>query len=245
LLDWLAQELVRNGGRLKPLHRLIVTSAAYRQSSTAGLAPASDLGNRLLWRMNKRRLEAEAVRDSILTMSGTLNRQMGGPGIKPRIHPDLLAGSQRNKWPKIEREGPEHWRRSVYVYVKRQLALPLLELFDSPPTTQSCGRRQLSVVPTQALVLMNDEFTQDQAGYFADRVQREVGNDPAAQADRALRIAFCRSPSAARHADAIAFLRQQRTAHAETGADAAAAGRLALADLAHVLFNCNEFIYID
>src|SRR5262249_11835929 len=194
------------------VHRLTVRSAAYRQSSTGGPPPAADPANQLLWRMNKRRLEAEALRDSILAVSGTLNRQMGGPGIKPRIHPDLLAGSQRNKWPKIDREGPEHWRRSVYVYVKRQLALPLLELFDSPPTTQSCGRRAQSVVPTQALVLLNDEFTQDQAGYFADRVQREVGNDPAAQADRALRIAFCRAPGAARQADAVAFLRQQRAA---------------------------------
>lgn len=236
---------MRSGGRLKPLHRLIVTSAAYRQSSAAGSAPPSDPVNQLLWRMNKHRLEAEAVRDSILAVSGTLNRQTGGPGIKPRIHPDLLAGSQRNKWPKIDREGPEHWRRSVYVYVKRQLALPLLELFDSPATTQSCGRREQSVVPTQALVLLNDEFTQDQADYFADRGQREVGGDVAAQAGRALRLAFCRAPSEARQADAVAVLQQQRAAHVEDGAEATAAGRRALADLAHVLFNCNEFIYID
>ena len=108
--------------------------------------------------MNKLRLEAEPLRDAILHVAGSLNPQIGGPPVKPRIRVDLLDASQRNKWPVVKQEGPEHWRRSVYVYVKRQLQLPLLDLFGAPSTTHSCARREESMVPTQSLVLMNDEF---------------------------------------------------------------------------------------
>jgi hypothetical protein len=234
LLDFLALELVANGGRLKPLHKAILLSATYRQSSRHDPAAAAlDPENALLWRQNKRRLEAEAVRDGILAVAGTLNPTAGGPGVKPRIRPDLLPASQRNKWPVVAAEGPEHWRRSVYVYAKRQLLFPMLELFDAPTTTDVCDRRTVSVVPTQALLLLNDEFVNDQAKHFADRVRSEAGPDVAKQVERALYLAFGRPPTAARVAEGVAFVKQR------------GGGAEAFADLCHVLFNCNEFIYLD
>ncbi|MDX1947299.1 MAG: DUF1549 domain-containing protein [Pirellulaceae bacterium] len=246
LLAWLAAEMAETGGHWKRIHRQIVGSATYRQlsqSSAAGLA--ADPQNLLLWRMNKRRLEAEGIRDSVLAVAGTLNSQRGGPGVKPRIPAELLVASQRNKWPVVERETPEHWRRSVYVYVKRQLPFPLLELFDVPNTAQTCDRRDESTVPTQALVLMNDQFTQEQAGWLAQRVLQEAGGDRAAQAQFALRLALCREPAATRVQEAVAFLDQQHAAHQQPGAPADAAAKAALTDLCHVLLNCNEFLYVE
>lgn len=236
LLDYLARRLVENGGRIKPLHKLIVLSATYRQSSayrddTIGRDPANDL----LSRMNLRRMEAEVLRDSILAASGKLNPKAGGPGIKPRLRPDLIPASQRNKWPAVERENDSHWRRSIYVYSKRQLLMPMLELFDAPTTTDSCAQRSESVVPTQALVLMNDEFVEEQAGYLARRVLAETGDD----LPRAVEGLFLRTVSTApneeKAAAALTFVRQR-----EALSDRASA----LTDLAHVLFNSSEFIHI-
>jgi hypothetical protein len=246
LLDWLADELRSGGGRLKPLHRRIVTSAVYRQSSQshpAGLA--ADPENRLWWRVDKRRLEAEPLRDAVLAAAGTLNLAVGGPGVKPRIRPDLLVASQRNKWPVVKQEGPEHWRRSVFVYVKRQLQLPMLELFDAPNSTHSCARRDESLVPTQALVLMNDDFMREQAGFMARRVEAEAEADPLSQAERALRIALARQPSAARVAEAAAFLEAQSARLLAEGEYEEDAIHHALADLCHVLMNLSEFSYVD
>jgi mono/diheme cytochrome c family protein len=245
LLEWLADEL-RNTGSVKSLHRQIVTSSVYRQSSrTNELGQKVDSENLLLWRMERRRLEAEPLRDAFLATGGNLNLALGGPGVKPRIREELLVASQRNKWPVVKAEGPEHWRRSVYIYVKRQLQLPLMELFDAPTTTHSCERRDESLVPTQALVLLNDEFLHDQAARFADRVRREAGNDPRSLVERALWIALARPPTEKRVADGVAFLESQTkllTAEGQTSADAE---RAALADFCHVLLNMSEFIYVD
>jgi hypothetical protein len=221
-------------------------SATYQQSTQFNEAASRiDPDNRLLWRYGKRRLEAEAVRDSIMAVAGTLNPKVGGPGIKPRIRPDLLPASQRNKWPEVAADGPVQWRRSVYIYSKRQLLFPLLELFDAPATTDVCNRRAESVVPTQALVLMNDDFINDQAGRLAARVQKEAGADVKRQAERALWLALSRAPTSERLADALTFLKRQSRAHAAQGQDAGKAAAEALIDLCHVLFNCNEFIFLD
>lgn len=227
LLDFLARQLIANGGRLKPLHTLICTSATYRQSSRPR-ADVSDPG--LLARMNLRRMEAEVVRDSILAVSGKLNTQLGGPGIKPRLRADLLPVSQRNKWPVIEKESAQHWRRSVYIYTKRQLLMPMMELFDAPPTTDSCAARMESVVPTQALVLMNDEFAEEQAGFFAERALRE-GGDVRGAIERMFLLAMSHAPSAERLQQALAFVQSR--------------GEDGLTDLAHVLLNSSEFIHIE
>jgi cytochrome c553 len=244
LLDWLATEMVARDGRLKAMHRLIMTSATYRQASRGNAqAAATDPENRLLWRVSPRRLEAEAVRDSILFVAGNLNEKAGGPGIKPRIPPELLVASQRNKWPALTKEGPEQWRRSVYVYAKRQLRLPILELFDVPENSQMCSERSVSTVPTQALVLMNDEFTNDQARYFAVRLQKARRDDAAGQVSLAFEICLSRKPDADRLAEATAFVAHQTQMHREDGKGDESA-KLALADLCHVLMNSNEFLYV-
>lgn len=249
LLDWLATELRHSGGSVKELHRLIVTSSTYRQTSqvVGDSDPGAKLDpdNRLLWRMRKRRLESEPLRDAILATSGNLNLTMGGYGVKPRIRPELLVASQRNKWPVVKKEGPEHWRRSVYVYVKRQLQLPFLELFDAPTTTHSCARRSQTLVPTQSLVLMNDEFVIEQAGYFADRVIREAGPDLHSQIGIAMERALGRKASSSRIETAVAFVTHQARILKSEGRKPEQAQRDALADFCQVLFNLSEFVHVD
>ncbi|WP_425615635.1 PSD1 and planctomycete cytochrome C domain-containing protein [Anatilimnocola sp. NA78] len=246
LLDWLAVEMPSRNGSWKAMHRLMMSSATYRQASQGSAAAESiDPENLLLWRMNKRRLEAEAIRDSVLSVAGTLNERVGGPGVKPRIPAELLEASQRNKWPVVKTEGPDHWRRSVYIYVKRQMPFPLLELFDIPSTAHTCDCRQDSTIPTQALVLMNDQFTQDQASWLAKRVQREAGQDPRAASGRALWLALGREPTSSRLSEAEDFLRIQTEFHQAAKKTTVDSALLALTDLCHVLLNSNEFLYVD
>ena len=234
LLDYLASELIANGGHLKPLHKLMLMSATYRQRTDT--SDFSDSANALYSRMNKQRMEAEVLRDSILATSGKLNLKLGGPGIKPRIRADLLDASQRNKWPVLDKETPEHWRRSVYIYVKRQLLMPGMELFDAPTTTDSCALRMTSTVPTQALVMMNDEFVEEQARFLAERAEREAGADLPQTIDRLFHSTLSRPPTESRRMQALEFVKQR----------AAVSDRMsALTDLCHVLFNSSEFIYIE
>ncbi|MBL9142509.1 MAG: DUF1549 domain-containing protein [Verrucomicrobiaceae bacterium] len=227
LLDFLARELMANGGHLKPLHKLLVMSATYRQSRCE---PDSLRFNSL------QRMEAEVLRDSILTASGKINLKLGGPGIKPRIRADLLDASQRNKWPVFKEESPEQWRRSIYIYVKRQLLMPGMELFDAPTTTDSCALRLQSTVPTQALVLMNDEFVEDQSRFLAERAVREGGDDVSRIVERLFMLTLARPPSDLRRQQALDFVAQRESASTRMAA---------LADLGHVLFNSSEFITIE
>lgn len=237
LLDYLAQQLIQNGGHWKPLHKQIVMSATYRQSSSTrpeGLALDPD--NRWLCRMNLRRMEAEVLRDSILAVSGKLNLQAGGPGIKPRLPADLIPASQRNKWPNLKEEDARHWRRSVYIYSKRQLLLPMMELFDAPSTTDSCPQRVESIVPTQALILMNDDFVESQAEFTARRVLKESHEDVLLAVQRLFELAVGHGPTEVQCEQALNFVE----AHSQQGDTQGA-----LIDLAHVLFNSSEFLYIQ
>lgn len=268
LLDFLAARLIAAEGRLKPLHRLIVTSAVYRQSGAVRVAfnqhetgeqrevaaaepPAAitsgrvDPENRLLSYMPARRLDAETLRDSMLAVSGSLNRQFAGPGVKPRIRPELLDASQRNKWPTLERDGPAQWRRSIYIYVKRQLLMPMMELFDSPTTTTSVGERGQSVLPTQALLLMNDEFIEQQAELLAEQFASTAADDAAYQVTGMMTAVWSRPPSTSRVRDAQAFVRQQAESYRAAGMSVEAAQRRALVDLAHVLLNSSDFVYVE
>lgn len=235
LLDWLACELRDNGGRLKPLHRQIVLSKAYRQSSDwRSDAAQIDAENSLLWRYPPHRIEAEAIRDSILAASGNLNLEVGGPGIKPRVPAEILEQSKRNAWPKIDRESAPHWRRSVYIYLKRQLPMPMLTLFDSPNSSESCAVRYSSTTPTQALTLLNDEFVNEQARYLAKLVMAEdSGNPVAAMIDRV----WATPVSEEQLETAQAFVEERFAARNDR--------KLALADLAVVLFNSSQFVYVD
>lgn len=251
LLDWLAAQFIANGGKLKPLHKLMLMSATYRQQSgfvvrasardsktPDGLKPElqADPSNTLLWRMNKQRMEAEVIRDCILAASGKLNPKAGGPGFKPRIRADLLDASQRNKWPVLENETAEHWRRSVYIYVKRQLLMPGMELFDAPTTTDSCALRMQSTVPTQALVLMNDEFVEDQAGFLAQRAKTEAGDALPAVIEHLFMLTLSHKPTPQRLQQSLDFVTSRQQSSDET---------TALRDLSHVLLNSSEFVYIE
>ena len=219
-------------------------SSTYQQASGSVAEFVSiDPDNRLHWRQNKRRLEAEAIRDSILYVSDSLNQGMGGPGIKPRIRSELLPASQRNKWPLIASEGPEHWRRSVYVYSKRQLLFPLLDLFDAPNTTDVCDCRLASIVPTQALLLMNDEFVDDQARRFAQSLINKHGIKQDVLIQQAYSKTLGRFPSGDRLYQARMFMDKQIAAHHESQSKTPDFD--ALVDLCHVLFNTNEFVFID
>jgi hypothetical protein len=202
-------------------------SATYRQSRSD---PHALRFNAL------QRMEAEVIRDSILAASGKLNLKPGGPGFKPRIRADLLDASQRNKWPVLEKESPEQWRRSIYIYVKRQLLMPSMELFDAPTTTDSCALRLQSTVPTQALVLMNDDFVEDQAHFLAERASKEADGDASTTIARLFMLTLSRSPSDSRLQQALDFVKQR-----EAESDHAQA----LADLAHVLLNSSEFVTIQ
>ena len=201
LLDWLATELVARGWSWKAMHRLILTSSTYRQ------------------RRAPQRIEAEIVRDSILAVSGKLNPQMGGPGIYPRIDPAVVNTGSRPRWPLDAKEGPDVWRRSVYIFVKRSVLLPLIEVFDCPATTVSSPVRSVSTVSPQALALLNNEMVLEQAGYFAERVSQD--KDPVG---RAFELALARQP---------------------TDQERAWSKSLSLKELCHALFNVNEFVYVD
>ena len=238
LLDWLASELVANGWRLKPLHRLVMTSDAYRRSSRPD--PTSlekDPANDAFWRFDMRRLTAEEVRDSVLAVCGNLSPAMYGPGVYPPIPAEVMAGqSQPGKgWGKSTPE--EASRRSVYVHVKRSLLTPILEGFDFAETDRSSPVRFASTQPTQALAMLNGTFLNDQAGLLAARLSREAGSDPPAQVALALRLVTGRTPTADDVARGVALVDALRR-DGLPDADA----RRAFALLA---LNLNEFLFLD
>jgi hypothetical protein len=267
LLDWLAIEFMESGWSIKHMHRLIMTSHVYQQSSTnntenvfhstspnARQGPAlRDPENRLLGRFPLRRLEAEVLRDRILAAADSLNLEMHGPGIHPRIHPSVIATSTTRKWPTVEHEGPRHWRRSVYIFVRRSVLMPLLEVFDAPTTTESCNQRSTTTVPTQALLLMNDAFTNEQSARMAQSVYRQAGNNLQRQVETVYWNSLSRPPLAVEQTDCSQFLETQRAYHRQrlhgSQVDLSTPDRkvilLALTDLCHVMFNLNEFVYLD
>jgi len=207
-----------------------VTSATYRMRSSAGpnghAGGDADAENDFLWRMNPRRMEAEVVRDNIMAVSGALNTKMFGPAVFPELPAEVLASMDKGIWTKTP-DGPEVWRRSVYVYRKRGLPLPFFEVFDLPDQNVSCGRRNVSTVPTQALVLLNNEWVLSQAARLADRIASEAPSGHEAQIEHAYRLALSRAPSADERKAGLEFLAKNT-----------------LADFTHVLFNLNEFIYM-
>jgi hypothetical protein len=250
LLDWLAAELLRNGWRLKPIHKLIVLSNTYGQSSTRREdADHIDVANDLLWRFPYRRLEAEAIRDAVLAVNGHLNPKMSGPGIFPKIAPEVLAGQSRPGagWGAFDER--EASRRSVFVFVKRSLVVPEFELLDFADTTTSCEQRPVSTIPTQALTLLNGEFLNQQSRHFAERLIRDAGTDSTQQVTKAYRLALSRSPTSDEIAAALAFLDRQakrlRDEASSSGPPSADATKLALQALCLVLYNLNEFVYVD
>jgi cytochrome c553 len=225
LLDWLASEFVRGGWRLKPLHRLIVLSAAYRQSGRPDAqALAVDRQNRLLWRMTPRRLEAEALRDTILAVSGKIDRRMGGPGYN-------LWEKNTNYVvvfkPKADL-GPDEFRRMAYQFKPRSQQDPTFGVFDCPDAALARPKRNVSTTVLQALNLLNSRLILTQAEFFAERLRREAGEDPPAQVRRAFLLAFGREPA---------------EKEATAGADLIRAHGLPA--FCRAVYNANEFLYVD
>jgi Protein of unknown function (DUF1553)/Protein of unknown function (DUF1549) len=235
LLDWLANEFVSHGWSLKHLHRIMVLSDAYQQGSAFNSAAAKlDPANNLFWRMNRRRLDGETLRDAILSAAGTLNLKAGGPSVYPELPAEIKASS--GAWP-VSSDSAERNRRSVYVCVKRNLRYPFFAEFDSPERSEACSRRFETTTAPQALMLLNEKLYVEKARQFAERVTREAGSDADAAIDRAYRIALSRLPTPPERTAARQFVEAQS---AKAGGAAEA-----LADFCHALFNLNEFVYVD
>jgi hypothetical protein len=240
LLDWLASELVVGGWRLKPLQRLLLTSNAFRMSGNGNPeGMKADPENDLLARFDARRLTAEEIRDSILAVSGNLNQaKTGGPSVYPEIPGEVLAGQSMpgNGWGKSTPE--EAAARSVFVYVKRSLAVPLLGALDTPDPDAPCAVRFSTTQPTQALVMLNSRFMNEQAKVFAESLLKEAGPTPAATVKLALRRVTQRTPSAGEIDRGVKLIGEIQAEQKLTRAEA-------LQRFCLLALNLNEFVYID
>jgi hypothetical protein len=243
-LDWLAAEFMDGGWTLKRMHKLMMLSQTYRQSSRVAnpQAVAVDPGNTLLWRQNLRRLEAEAIRDTILAVSGRLNSKMGGRGIFPALSKEVLSTQSRPGagWDTSSKE--EQARRSVYIFVKRTLGVPLLETFDAASPDTSTAARATTTIAPQALILLNSAFMDEQAAALAERLVQEGGHEPAVNIERLFRLALARRPVPEEAQIALGYFERERT---HGPADTEDAYRRALAMLAKVVLNLNELVYVD
>jgi hypothetical protein len=259
LLDYLASVFVENGWSIKSMHRMIMLSSAYQQSSDyQPEAARADPSDKLLWRFERRRLEGEVIRDSMLFASGQLNLKMGGPGVFPPLPPGVsMPGSTYLNW-KTEKDPAEANRRSVYIFVKRNLRYPMFETFDFPDTHEPCPRRYATVTPTQPLALMNDELVMDWARQLAGRVLNDSGLSPEQQIERTYRLVFSRGPKAEESRLILDFLHQQSgllaarltkgekvPIPADVPQSMSPAEAAAFVQLCHTLLNSNEFIYMN
>ncbi len=244
LLDWLASEFIAHGWSVKQMHRVMLTSAVYRQSaansevgsreseSTASVPTSGfrlptliDPDNKLLWRMNRLRLEGEVIRDSLLAISGQLNPAMGGPGVFPPIAKEVVQGA-KGGWP--QNDHAHDWsRRSIYIFARRNLRFPFLEVFDAPDNNLSCPARERSTTAPQSLTLLNADEVTAAAKFTEARLMKE-----AASSDERITLAYHlvlgRPPTAKEHALARAFLKQSP-----------------LNEFCRALFNLNDFVYAE
>ena len=256
LLDWLADWFVHEGEwSLKRLHRLIMTSNTYRMSQAGNATYAEqDSENRALWRYGGRRFEVELIRDSMLAVSGRLNRKQFGPATHPFLSKSDREGHFRPEieltdWLEFNEE--EASRRTIYACIQRSLVLPLLEVLDLCDTNQSIERRAVTTTAIQALTLLNGEFVTRQAMYFADRLVREAGEDRRNQIELAYRLAFARGPTSTEMETLYQFLEEdtaeQLAAEAADGASVkpSDARHQSLMQMCRMIFNLNEFVYAD
>ncbi|MFP6753128.1 MAG: DUF1553 domain-containing protein, partial [Pirellulaceae bacterium] len=224
LLDWLAVELVEHGWSLKHIHRLILDSATFRQSSAPrGRGLEIDSDSRLLWRFPPRRLEAEPIRDSILSISGMLDLRPGGPGFSGF---EVQMENVRHYFP-LKDYGPEHWRRMIYMTKIRQEQDSVFGLFDCPDGSQVMPQRSRSTTPLQALNLLNSQFVIQQAEFMAARIEGEAGENTADQARHAFLLAFSRPPEAGELEDSVSLVEEN-----------------GLVTFCRALMNSNEFLFI-
>ena len=282
LLDWLASEFmnptwegdnkgkrghgdtgtrgsIRNpqssGWSIKKMHRLIMLSNTYQQSSAFNPETAKvDPENKLLWRFHRQRLTGEEIRDAVLAISGRLNMQMGGPSVFPEIPKEMEV---RGGWKRNEDEDARN-RRSIYIFVRRNSRYPMFQAFDMPDTHESCSRRAVTTTAPQALNLLNDKVILQAAQSFAGRLLKESGSNINAQISVAYRLAYSRNPGVDEIRLAAAFL-QKQSALIKARIDAGQAIALppncptevdqayaaAMVDFCHALFNSNEFVYVN
>ena len=256
LLDYLAATFVEDGWSIKRMHRLIMLSSAYQESSTAQQQALSvDPEDKLLWRYPRHRLEGEAIRDSMLAVSGDLNVKMGGPGVHPELPPGTLSTAA--KWP-ADKDPNDANRRSVYIFSKRVMTYPMFEAFDAPNSEESCPRRFSTVIPSQALTMMNDSLVLKWSEALAGRVLNDGGLTADQQVDRAFRLVLSRKPNAEEKQAVRDFLSKQ-TALLENRLEqhekvplpdkmppsTDPAHVAAFVDFCHSLLNSNEFLYVN
>ncbi len=230
LLDWLACVFVERGWSIKQMHRIIVNSATYQQSSAAGDAAArvKDPENILLWHMNRHRLDAEELRDSMLSIAGNLNLQAGGPSVMVPIEKELINALYKPLQWQVTRDPAAHRRRSVYLIAKRNLPLPFMQVFDAPDMQASCPRREATTHAPQALELLNGDLSNAQADILARRLRVEAGSNARAQVTLAFRLLAGRAPTAKERALSLRFLQRQP-----------------LREFALAMFNLNAFVYVN
>ncbi|MFT5093812.1 MAG: hypothetical protein ACI93T_002642 [Porticoccaceae bacterium] len=248
LLDWLATEFPRRGLSFKNMHRLIVTSATYRQASRlpADASPEVvanwqqslkiDRKNRLWSRMSRRRLEGEAIRDAMLAAAGQLSERRGGPGIRPPLPDELVHTLLKNQWP-VSKDSADYTRRSIYLFVRRNLRYPLFEAFDKPDTNFSCPRRNESTIAPQALMLLNSKLSLDAAKALTASIE-ETARESSADAKHKIELAYLRTLSRNPSSDELSLA--SKFLRSPSGEEPAA-----LTDLCLALFNLNEFLYVD
>ena len=235
LLDWLADELLAQHWSLKAIHRVMLTSAVYRQQSEFAALPrhfgngmdharAIDTNNRLLWRMNPRRLDAESLRDAVLAVSGKLNKTQFGPGYRDFEYQEEYAPVYRYITP----DSPDLWRRSVYRFVVRTTTHQFLTTLDCPSPANLVPARNVTTTALQSLALLNNGFMLKQSEYLSERLKAEAGDEPTQQVNRAFDLAFGRRASPQEAAAAVALIQSR-----------------GLTQLCRMLLNSNEFVYVD
>ncbi|MGI8602378.1 MAG: DUF1549 and DUF1553 domain-containing protein [Verrucomicrobiales bacterium] len=247
LLDWLASEFIAHGWSVKHMHKRMLMSATYRQRSATRnqysvisgcrsndqetrnteylvKATSADPGNHLYWRMNRLRLEGEAIRDSLLAIGGQLNPQLGGPGVFPPIPTAVFEGA--TGW-KANNDQQDHRRRSIYIFARRNLRFPFLEVFDAPDSNLSCPARERSTTAPQSLTLLNADEVTAAATATADRVMKEAATSDG-RVLLATRLVLGRAPTAAEFALAREFLEESP-----------------LSEFCRALFNVNDFVYVE
>ncbi len=261
LLDWLAVDFIENGWSIKRLHRQMMLSTAYRQSSRrparrpgftqpesdrpeagpemAERAEQTDPENRLLWRMNMRRIESEIVRDSILSVSGALDRTAGGPPVEITSPADGLSEAKPAPTP----TSPN--RRSVYLFARRVYPLKFLEIFDAPIMPVNCTQRMNSATVLQSLAVLNSEFLFSQSEKLAVRISETAGPESDQRVKLGFRIVLARQPAESELTKSVTFLKEQE--HGYVSADIPAENRrqMALADFCHMLLSSSEFLYVE
>lgn len=240
LLDWLATEFVARGWSVKEMHRLMMTSATYQMSSqhTPEKSLTVDPENNYLWRMNRRRLEAEALWDAVHATAGTINLKMGGRPVVPPLAEDEIASLRDSfRWP-VSADPAEHTRRGMYILVLRNFRFPMFSVYDAPVSSVSCPTRDVTTVAPQALWSLNNRSVYTQAKAFADRVRKEAGKKPGDWVDRVWMIAVARHPSETETREAVALMERLSRPESDTPVDA-------LAQLCLGVYNLNEFAFVD